>query len=124
MITMPDIADIVELRVVGYADEFGSSEYNRILSEKRARQVAEFFIANGLTNKLRIEGRGRVELDPSVYRTEILKSQPSADFTYVPELKFATLSSFLSRKDIIRINRQARRVEIIVGKLNNVGNNK
>lgn len=124
LLAMPDIGDIIELRIVGYADEFGSPGYNRILSGKRAEQVAGFFRANGLTNKLCIEGRGRIQLDPLVYKTEILKSRPSADFTYVPELNFSTISGFLSKRDIIRINRQARRVEIIVGKLKDVENNK
>lgn len=38
----------VDLQVSGYTDNVGSDSYNRVLSEKRARNVAAFLIRNGV----------------------------------------------------------------------------
>ena len=47
----------------GYTDNFGTSDYNYTLSERRARNVAEFLIRKGISS-VRISAQGHGELDP------------------------------------------------------------
>ncbi len=48
--------------VVGYTDSTGPADYNLRLSERRARSVADYLAAHGVsTARLRIEGRGEAE---------------------------------------------------------------
>ena len=52
-------ASLVAVRVVGHTDSVGSDAYNQGLSERRARSVADFLIAQGVpAGKLSTEGRG------------------------------------------------------------------
>ena len=52
-------ASLVAVRVVGHTDSVGSDAYNQALSERRARSVADFLIAQGVpAGKLSTEGRG------------------------------------------------------------------
>lgn len=47
----------------GYTDNSGTSDYNYTLSERRARNVAEFLIREGVSS-VRISAQGHGELDP------------------------------------------------------------
>ncbi|HBZ95489.1 MAG TPA: hypothetical protein DEO91_17865 [Pseudomonas sp.] len=50
---------LVAVRVVGHTDSVGSDAYNQGLSERRARSVADFLIAQGVpAGKLSSEGQG------------------------------------------------------------------
>lgn len=52
-------ASLVAVKVVGHTDSLGSDAYNQALSERRARSVADFLIAQGVSaGKLSTEGRG------------------------------------------------------------------
>lgn len=52
-------ASLVAVKVVGHTDSVGSDAYNQGLSERRARSVADFLIAQGVpADKLSTEGRG------------------------------------------------------------------
>ncbi|WP_457787688.1 OmpA family protein [Pseudomonas sp. PL-6] len=52
-------ANLVSVRVVGHTDSVGSDAYNQGLSERRARSVADFLIAQGVpAGKVSTEGRG------------------------------------------------------------------
>ncbi|WP_457980600.1 OmpA family protein [Ectopseudomonas composti] len=52
-------ASLVAVKVVGHTDSVGSDTYNQALSERRARSVADFLIAQGVSaGKLSTEGRG------------------------------------------------------------------
>ncbi|EZH80820.1 membrane protein [Ectopseudomonas composti] len=52
-------ASLVAVKVVGHTDSEGSDGYNQALSERRARSVADFLIAQGVSaGKLSTEGRG------------------------------------------------------------------
>lgn len=52
-------ASLVAVKVVGHTDSVGSDAYNQGLSERRARSVADFLIAQGVpAGKLSTEGRG------------------------------------------------------------------
>jgi len=52
-------ASLVAVRVVGHTDSVGSDAYNQGLSERRARSVADFLIAQGVpAGKLSSEGQG------------------------------------------------------------------
>lgn len=114
LLEMPGMENVVQLNIVGYADDFGSAEYNMQLSEERAQQTAEYLLSHGLKCAVVVHGKGRTRLDIEEYKDEVLKNYPKADFVYMPNLEYASFSNFLSRKDLIKINRKARRVEIVV----------
>ncbi|MDR3261513.1 MAG: OmpA family protein [Tannerella sp.] len=51
-----------DLKIVGYTDNTGHAEYNRILSEKRAKSVYDFLTARGVgANRMTFEGKGSRE---------------------------------------------------------------
>jgi len=55
-------ANLVSVKVVGHTDSVGSDAYNQGLSERRARSVADFLIAQGVpAAKVSIEGRGETQ---------------------------------------------------------------
>lgn len=56
---------IVRVVVAGYADRLGSDGYNRTLSQRRARTVAEFLAAKGLPGEL-LQAEGYGKADPVV----------------------------------------------------------
>jgi len=49
-----------KVEVVGYADERGSAEFNKGLSQRRANKVAEYLISKGVSseNIIMIDGQG------------------------------------------------------------------
>lgn len=52
-------ADVIEIKVQGHTDSVGSDAYNQGLSERRARSVADFLVAQGVpASKLSTEGFG------------------------------------------------------------------
>ncbi|PAU64676.1 OmpA family protein [Pseudomonas indica] len=52
-------ADVIEIKVQGHTDSVGSDAYNQGLSERRARSVADFLVAQGIpASKLSTEGFG------------------------------------------------------------------
>lgn len=51
-----------EAVVIGYTDRIGSDKYNQVLSEKRAKSVADYLTAKGAPEgKVKFEGRGKAE---------------------------------------------------------------
>lgn len=84
-----------ELRFDGFADEFGSDNYNYNLSERRAERVADFLRDRGIDVNFNIQAHGRTKLSPE-------------------ELKEGMQERRWSEGDIDwkQINRRARRVEI------------
>ena len=51
----------MKVKVVGHTDEIGSDAYNQKLSERRAKAVMDYFIAEGIeANRLSYEGRGKM----------------------------------------------------------------
>lgn len=64
-----------KIRVTGYADSAtGSEEFNRKLSEKRARKVADELVSMGIdAERLVVEGRGGVtDLSPDSYNRRVI----------------------------------------------------
>ena len=66
--TLDKVADILQryertvVHVVGHTDSVGAEEYNQRLSERRARNVVEYFASRGvMPERLRAEGRGERE---------------------------------------------------------------
>lgn len=118
LLETPGLDRIVQLSVLGYADDFGSDRYNQRLSERRALRVADFLREAGISGELVVEGRGRTSLDPQVYREAVVRKRESAEFTLPLESEHINISSLLSKSELIRINRKARRVEIVVRKIN------
>lgn len=52
-------ANLVGVKVIGHTDSVGSDAYNQGLSERRARSVADYLVAQGVPGgKVSIEGRG------------------------------------------------------------------
>ena len=50
---------VQNVEVIGYADQLGDSNYNYILSEKRAKEVGIFLKEKGIqVDKVYIEGKG------------------------------------------------------------------
>lgn len=53
--------DLSKLRITGYTDSIGQTNYNQTLSEKRAQHIADIFIANGFkTTDLHVIGKGPI----------------------------------------------------------------
>ena len=51
----------MKVKVVGHTCDIGSDAYNQKLSEKRAKAVMDYFIAEGIdANRLSYEGRGKM----------------------------------------------------------------
>ncbi|MBI3899128.1 MAG: OmpA family protein [Gammaproteobacteria bacterium] len=58
-------AENVNVRVVGYADQIGSDDYNMALSRRRAEAVRTYLVEHGVSeNAIEVEARG--ETDPIV----------------------------------------------------------
>lgn len=55
--------DSVAVKITGHADGTGSLEYNQMLSEKRAKRMAEYLISHGVNPEL-ISTEGKGELKP------------------------------------------------------------
>jgi OOP family OmpA-OmpF porin len=52
-------AEVDRVVLAGYADRIGSEQYNRDLSERRAKAVADYLASKGVDeNRLQVEGRG------------------------------------------------------------------
>lgn len=83
------------LRFDGFADEFGTDAYNIKLSEKRAKAVADYLIANNKEVNFEVVAHGRTSLTKEQLNREI------GSFIQ-PETKI----------DWIWVNRLARKVEI------------
>lgn len=63
LMDMLNTPGVTRIKVVGYTDSQGADAYNLGLSERRARSVADFLIAQGLSaDKVSSEGLG--ESDP------------------------------------------------------------
>lgn len=84
-----------ELRFDGFADEFGSDNYNYNLSNRRAERVADFLRDRGIDVNFKIQAHGRIKLSPE-------------------ELKEGMQERRWSEGEIDwkQVNRRARRVEI------------
>ena len=51
--------DKTAIHIIGYTDNTGTENYNRILSQRQANAVADFLNGHGVDNtRLRVEGRG------------------------------------------------------------------
>jgi outer membrane protein OmpA-like peptidoglycan-associated protein len=71
LITIFERCPAVNVKIVGYADMYGEDNYNNKLSEKRAKEILNYLIAQGVNEKrLRIEGKGENEL---IYRGSSIK---------------------------------------------------
>jgi outer membrane protein OmpA-like peptidoglycan-associated protein/opacity protein-like surface antigen len=53
----------MQVEIQGHSDNIGSNDYNLILSEKRAKVVRDYLVANGI-NADRLEAKGIGESDP------------------------------------------------------------
>jgi len=87
--------DFPALRFDGFADEIGSDSYNYSLSERRAKQVANFLRTHGVNLMFNIQAHGRIKLSPEEVREEV-------ESHHWPE----------GGIDWRQVNRRARRVEI------------
>ena len=65
---MQEYTDI-KLLVIGHTDSKGSYEYNKTLSEKRAKSTVEYLKSKGI-NASRMEIRGQSESDPAAINTK------------------------------------------------------
>lgn len=63
-----DSTRIMSIEIFGYCDDRGKDDYNIILSNKRAKEVQDLLIKNGVTQKIivTIEGKGRVLIDDDI----------------------------------------------------------
>ena len=101
-----------QLHVVGYADEFGSMVFNQLLSEQRAKAVANFLKQNGIFSIYSVEGRGKLFLTEEEFVTE-LQSLFEVNALHINAETYSKKDlDGLSRQDRIRINRKVRRVDI------------
>lgn len=98
-----DFSKIDTLVMEGYADEIGGEQYNQALSEKRAVEVGNWMIDNGITAKLLMQGKGQIAADIDFAS---LLSQ------FNQELSGKSLYQYLPLENKIRLNRDVRRVDI------------
>lgn len=63
-----DSTKILSIEIFGYCDDRGKDDYNIVLSNKRAKEVQDLMIQNGVTKKIMvtIEGKGRVLIDDDI----------------------------------------------------------
>lgn len=63
-----DSTKILSIEIFGYCDDRGKDDYNIVLSNKRAKEVQNLMIQNGVTKKIMvtIEGKGRVLIDDDI----------------------------------------------------------
>lgn len=118
----PEFENAEELYVLGYADEFGTAQYNFRLSRRRAEAVARAMA--GYSGKqlptLIIEGRGQLTLSPEEYSEAA--QQMVGNRNTIPdgyEIKQVDQRRPLSFGERVKINRKVRRVDIVVKKKKN-----
>lgn len=104
------INGVKELSVIGYADELGSMEYNKALSEQRANAVAQFLTQNEIKPALSVEGRGKIHLSQTEYMEALNEQMANIRFPMNNNAEFS--ASQMPLEDRILINRKARRVDI------------
>ncbi len=52
----------VDVQIVGYTDDIGSAEYNRVLSLRRAESVRDYIATRGIdATRLSVSGRGKTD---------------------------------------------------------------
>lgn len=107
----PAATQSAELSIIGYADEFGTWQYNKRLSEDRARAVAGFLRQNRIAPELFTEGRGQIRLSEEEYKAAL---QRYTTLRLNAEGELNQSGAAPSVEDKIRINRFARRVDIVV----------
>lgn len=102
--------DILSFRILGYADEMGSDEYNMELSRRRSEEVAAY-LKRRFDVPMESVGCGRTKLGPDDMLPDVARS----DSNYV--LSDSALSDYTPSLDYaarIRRNAPARRVEVYV----------
>ncbi len=108
------VARVEELFIYGYADEMGTDYYNMNLSERRAETVARYLITNGVKPRVTWEGRGRTTPDMEDFQRQLSELWDRASYldvnVEIPQ------SGDLPVSEQIKLNRTARRVDIIVRK--------
>ena len=55
--------NVKKVKVTGYSDSLGAAEYNKVLSGKRAKSVADYLISKGVDAGL-VTSQGMGEEDP------------------------------------------------------------
>lgn len=98
-----DLTKIDTLVMEGYADEIGGEQYNQALSEKRALEVSNWMKSHGISAKLMVQGKGQIPADVDL---------PSLMPGFNRELSGNSLYRSLPLENRIKLNREARRVDI------------
>lgn len=116
LLNNPALDEVKELSLLGYADEFGSQQYNVRLSTQRADAVAEFMTRSGVAiPKLFIEGRGKLTLSPEEYFNAVKQTNNNIQILPNHEINMSAPSLF-SFEERVKLNRKLRRVDIVVKK--------
>lgn len=115
----PALGDVAELSILGYADEFGSEQYNFNLSTRRAEAVARAMRRNAPElPALHVEGRGKLSLSPEEY-SEALRTMNSGREIVIGNNEIRNSpENPLAFEDLVMLNRKLRRVDIVVRKNN------
>lgn len=103
-----DFSKVESLVIDGYADEMGGEDYNLQLSEKRAKAVYAWLMAQGIKTKTQIAGKGQIYLTKKDLENDAELLAPF--YNREPQYNNGGTSSVWERK--IWMNRKARRVEI------------
>lgn len=112
----PSLDYVKELYVLGYADEFGSEQYNMRLSQKRAQSAAEFMRNSSVEIPLLfVEGKGKLMLSPSEYAEALNQTKNKGGIPVRQEIRTA-VPAYPSFEDRVKLNGKLRRVDIIVKK--------
>lgn len=101
-----DLRGVESLRVIGYADELGSSEYNLNLSESRAIKVMNEIAKFKTIPSILHEGRGKLLLKPTLLNNGMINMDLN------PEL--SGVNNIHATDEMKRLLRPARKVDIIV----------
>ncbi|HAA16837.1 MAG TPA: hypothetical protein DCE41_36045 [Cytophagales bacterium] len=87
-----------KIRITGYTDGSGDSDYNEDLSDRRAAHMAEWFIANGATeSQIATDGKGEEGAPDGVqdvtYRRVTVELISGSDYLYFSDANFTASSA-------------------------------
>lgn len=100
---------VSELQVVGYADDLGSSKYNKELSRRRAEMVSAYLAAHNENLTFYVEGRGQLSLS----QNDIIEAMQLPDDISIG-LELQNSPKRFTFQDHVRMRGKLRRVDIVV----------
>lgn len=109
MMSLDGLENIESLMVIGYADEFGSVQYNQNLSESRAIKVANEIARFNIVPTIYFEGRGKLHLNLDFINKDKIRVNLDSELS--------AINNKYSDEEKKRLLKPARKVDIIVDRV-------